>query len=56
MQRIETSKISLDWSRLLIFDQAPATTVDPAMAGKLTDPRLAKLGSKPTKQGLKPIK
>jgi len=56
MQPIETSRISLDWSRLLIFDQAPATTVDPATAGKLTDPRLAKLGNKPIKQGFKPIK
>jgi len=54
MGRPETSAINLDWSRLLIFDQAPATAVDPALAVKLTDPRLAKLGAKPVKQGLKP--
>jgi len=47
MQQIQTSKISLDWSRLLVFDQAPATAVDIAMAVKLTDPRLVKLGNKP---------
>jgi hypothetical protein len=55
MQQIQSSKISLGWSRLLIFDQAPATSVDTAMAEKLTDPRLAKLGLKPVKQGFKPI-
>ena len=54
MGRTKTSTINLDWSRLLIFDQAPAAALDPAMAVKLTDPRLAKLGAKPVKQGLKP--
>ena len=56
MQRIQTSKISLDWSRLLVFDQAPTTAVDSALAAKLADPRLAKLGLKPVKLGLKPVK
>jgi len=56
MQGIQTSTISLDWSRLLVFDQAPTTVVDAVLAAKLTDPRLAKLGIKPVKQGFKPIK
>ena len=56
MQRVQTSKISLDWSRLLVFDQAPTTAVDIALAARLTDPRLAKLGNKPIKQGFKPTK
>ena len=47
MRQIQTSKVSLDWSRLLVFDQAPATTVDATMTVKLTDPRLTKLGEKP---------
>ena len=46
MRRIETSKINLDWSRLLGFDQAPAAACGPAMGIKLSDPRLAKVGSK----------
>jgi hypothetical protein len=47
MQRIEKSKINLDWSRLLGFDQVPTAAVDPATALKLSHPRLAKVGAKP---------
>ena len=47
MRQIQTSKVSLDWSRLLVFDQAPATALDATMAVKLTDPRMTKLGDKP---------
>ena len=40
-----TTRIALDWSRLLGFDQAvPAGA--PATAAGLNDPRLAKLGAK----------
>ena len=47
MPDTRTAKVKLDWSRLLIFDQAPATEVDVESAAKLTDPRLAKTGGKP---------
>lgn len=39
-------KSKLDWSKLLGFDQATRNGSE-AGAERLTDPRLAKLGSKP---------
>ena len=45
MSDARTSKVKLDWSRLLGFDQA-ASASDDAGAMRLNDPRLAKLGSK----------
>ena len=39
-------KSKLDWSKLLGFDQATRSASE-AGAERLTDPRLAKLGSKP---------
>ena len=47
MSDVPNPKVRLDWSRLLIFDQAPATVVDAEAASRLIDPRLAKIGSKP---------
>ena len=47
MADTQTPKVKLDWSRLLVFDQAPATVVDAEAAGRVHDPRLAKLGIKP---------
>jgi hypothetical protein len=50
MSETKSTKVKLDWSRLLGFDQA-----DPASCSssndKLRDPRLAKLGPK---EGVKP--
>ena len=45
-------KVTLDWSRLLMFDQARSAEVDAEAAARLTDPRLAKVGIKP-KTGLR---
>ena len=42
-------KIKLDWSRLLGFDQTSTRAVDPEVATRIHDPRLVKLGPKPTK-------
>jgi hypothetical protein len=53
MPNAHTPKVNLDWSRLLVFDQAPATVVDAEAAARLIDPRLAKLGFKPSKQGIR---
>ena len=53
MSSNDIPKVKLDWSRLLIFDQAPATPFDAETAARLTDPRLAKLGSKPVKEGIR---
>jgi hypothetical protein len=47
MSDVPNPKVRLDWSRLLIFDKAPATAVDPEAASRLIDPRLAKVGGKP---------
>ena len=47
MSDAQNPKVRLDWSRLLIFDKAPATAVDAEAASRLIDPRLAKVGSKP---------
>ena len=47
MSDVQNPKIRLDWSRLLVFDQAPSTAVDAEAASRLTDPRLAKVGGKP---------
>jgi hypothetical protein len=49
MADTQTPKVKLDWSRLFIFDKTSATPVDAEAAGRLTDPRLAKIGPKPTK-------
>ena len=49
MADTQTPKVKLDWSRLLGFDQTSTTPVDAEAAGRLTDPRLAKIGPKPTK-------
>ena len=43
----EMPKVNLDWSRLLGFDQASTNAIAPAMAARLHDPRLIKLGVKP---------
>jgi len=40
-----TTRIVIDWSRLLGFDQAELGS-EPATAPSLNDPRLAKLGAK----------
>jgi hypothetical protein len=53
MSNHQTPKVTLDWSRLLVFDQAPATVVDAEAASRLNDPRLAKLGTKPSKLGIR---
>jgi hypothetical protein len=53
MADTQTPKVKLDWSRLLVFDQAPATIVDAEAAARLHDPRLAKLGGKPSKVGIR---
>jgi hypothetical protein len=45
MSDTRTSKVKLDWSRLLGFDQA-ASACDDAGAMRIDDPRLARLGSK----------
>ena len=42
-------KIKLDWSRILGFDQTSTKVVDPDVATRIHDPRLVKLGPKPTK-------
>jgi len=49
MADTQVPKVKLDWSRLLGFDQTSTTPVDADTAGRLTDPRLAKIGPKPTK-------
>lgn len=43
----QTPKVKLDWSRLLIFDQASLNTADAKESGRLHDPRFGKIGSKP---------
>jgi hypothetical protein len=55
MPGTRTPKVNLDWSRLLVFDQAPAIDVGAEAAARLIDPRLAKLGLKPVKTGMKPV-
>ena len=52
MSETWTTRIKLDWSRLLGFDQAPPTPPDAEAAARLTDPRLAKVGNKP-KSGIR---
>jgi hypothetical protein len=47
MSDVQNPKVRLDWSRLLVFDKAPATAVDAEAASRLIDPRLAKVGEKP---------
>ena len=50
MADTQTPKIKLDWSRLFIFDRTSATPVEAEAAGRLADPRLAKIGApKPTR-------
>ena len=46
MSEGKTAKVKLDWSRLLGFDQADVSA-DALTAGKMRDPRLTKLGTKP---------
>lgn len=53
MSDVQNPKVKLDWSRLLIFDQGPARTVDAEVACRLTDPRLAKIGGKPGSVGIR---
>jgi hypothetical protein len=53
MADTQAPKVKLDWSRLLVFDQAPATVVDAEAASRLNDPRLAKLGGKPSRVGIR---
>ncbi len=43
----KTPKVKLDWSRLLIFDQANLDTADAKEAWRLHDPRFGKIGGKP---------
>ena len=40
-----THSINLDWTKLLAFDQAPASQ-DVADRASITDPRAARLGTK----------
>jgi hypothetical protein len=50
-----TKTVTLDWSKLLGFDQAPRGTAK--SGARLADPRLVKLGNKAgTKQGNKPTR
>jgi len=53
MSDAQAPKVKLDWSRLLVFDQAQATVADAEAASRLNDPRLAKLGGKPTRVGIR---
>jgi len=53
MSDAQNPKVKLDWSRLLIFDQGPARTVDAEVVCRLTDPRLAKIGGKPVNVGFR---
>ena len=47
MADTHTPKVKLDWSRLLVFDQAQLNSADAKESGRLHDPRLGKIGMKP---------
>ena len=51
MSEARTTKVKLDWSQLLGFEQA-VTSGEDADAIRLTDPRLGKIG---VKIGSKPV-
>ena len=46
MADTQTPKVKLDWSRLVIFDQANLNTTDAKESGRLHDPRFGKIGTK----------
>ena len=55
MAEVETRKVELDWSRLVIFDQLRTAPAQAEATGRLNDPRLTKLGAtKPGKIGKGP--
>ena len=55
MAEIETRKVKLDWSRLVIFDQLRTAPGEADRTWRLNDPRITKLGPvKPGKLGKGP--